>query len=301
MSGQRLRVTPTTLQGLACVVIERGGPRVTLTTEVGPRILAVSLPDGTGEGLLASLPDHAIERAGWPRFRLHGGHRLWAGPEVPEATYLPDDGPVTVTQDGHGVSASYLEVGTGIRRTISVQPGASSVTLDHRLTNEGPAPVETAPWAITMCSPGGEAWVPRYMGNSDPHGLQPSGSLVLWPYTRLCDERLQFEDPVIRVKAVRGASGPCKIGLQGQSGWIAYHLGGAVLVKRASHIDGATYPDLGASTQCYTSGDFLEIETLGALVELAPGTSIDHRETWSLHAVDPGRDAAELLSELGLA
>ncbi len=302
MSSQpHLSVTDIVIEGHPCLLVERGGPRVAITTDVGPRILSVALPDGTGAGVLASLPRLRIDRPGWPSFQLHGGHRLWAGPEDPDTTYLPDDGPVDVERGVHSVSCSYLEVGTGVRRTIAVTPSPTHVVVDHKLRNEGPAPVDVAPWAITMCTPGGEAWVPRYMGPSDPHGLQSNGSLVLWPYTRLSDDRLILDDPVIRVRAVAGASVPCKIGLPGRVGWIAYRLGGAVLVKRATFIEGATYADLGASTQCYSGGDFLEIETLGPLVTLEPGTAIDHRETWSLHAVDPRHGMDELLGDLGLA
>ncbi len=258
------------------------------------------LPDGTGEGLLASLPDLAIERDGWPRFRMHGGHRLWAAPEVPATTYLPDDGPIEVEQGSDVVSCAYLEQSTGIRRTVAVVPTRDSVMLDHRLTNEGTAAVQVAPWAITMCTPGGEAWVPRDLGTADPDGVLPNGSLVTWPYTRLGDDRLIMGDPVIRMRAVAGAPSPCKIGIAGPVEWIAYRLGGAVLVKRVDHISGATYADFEASIQCYSGGDFLEIETLGPLVTLDPGGHVDHRETWSLHAVDPALRMSETLVALGL-
>jgi hypothetical protein len=152
-----------------------------------------------------------------------------------------------------------------------------------------------------MCTPGGEAWVPRYVGPADTHGVLPNGSLVTWPYTRLADDRLTLGEPIIRLRAVAGAGSACKIGLPGRAGWIAYRLAGAVLVKRVTYIEGATYPDLGASLQCYTGGDFLEIETLGLLVNLVPGASIDHQEIWSLHAVAPEAEADDVLRTLGLA
>ena len=172
--------------------------------------------------------------------------------------------------------------------------------MDHTLTNEGASTPEVAPWAITMCTPGGEAWVPRSLGALDAHGVLPNGSLVTWPYTRLADDRLLLDDPIVRLRSVAGAPTPCKIGLSGRAGWIAYRLAGTVLVKRVSYIDEATYPDMGASLQCYSGGDFLEIETLGPLVTLAPGSSIDHRETWSLHPVEPAMPTDDVLRMLGL-
>lgn len=300
MNTNELHVEEIRVEGLKCLAVDRGGPRVVITTDVGPRILSVALPDGTGDGLLASLPDLHIDRAGWPRFQLHGGHRLWAGPELPETTYLPDNGPIAVERTADGVSCSYLEPVTGLRRTVRVTPGEDSVVVDHMLTNQGASAPEVAPWAITMCTPGGEAWVPRFLGALDPDGVQANGSLVTWPYTRLADERLVLDDPVVRLRSVGGAPSPCKIGMPGRAGWMAYRLGGTVLVKRVTYIEGATYPDLGASLQCYSGGDFIEIETLGPLVTLAPGSSIDHRETWSLHAVDPAMDTDEALLALGL-
>jgi hypothetical protein len=300
MNTHELHVEEIRVEGHPCLAVDRGGPRIVITTDVGPRILSVVLPDGTGEGLLASLPDLHIDRVGWPRFQLHGGHRLWAGPELPETTYLPDNGPIAVERLVDGVSCSYLELVTGLRRTVRVTPGDDSVVVDHTLANEGASTWEVAPWAITMCTPGGEAWVPRSLGALDPDGVLPNGSLVTWPYTRLADDRLVLDDPVVRLRSIAGAPTPCKIGLSGRAGWIAYRLGGTVLVKRVTYIDDATYPDMGASLQCYSGGDFLEIETLGPLVTLDPGSSIDHRETWSLDPVDPALDTDEALRMLGL-
>ena len=300
MITAELHVEEIRVQGHPCLAVDRGGPQVVITTDVGPRILSVILPDGTGDGLLASLPDLRIERPGWPRFQLHGGHRLWAAPEVPQTTYRPDDGPLTVEHDADGVSCTYLDQPSGLLRTIRLAPTADTVIVDHTLANQGAGMMEVAPWAITMCTPGGEAWVPRFLGVTDPDGVQSNGSIVTWPYTRLADERLALDDPIIRLRAIPGAPSPCKIGIPGRAGWIAYRLGGAVLVKRAAFIEGATYADLGASVQCYSGGDFLEIETLGPLVSLAPGGSISHRETWSLHAVEAGLDSDEALRALGL-
>ena len=300
MTSNPLRVQDVVIDGHPGLAVDRGGPRVVITTSVGPRILSMSLPDGTGAGLLASLPDLHIERQGWPRFQLHGGHRLWAGPEVPETTYLPDDGPIEVERAADRVSCSYLEPETGLRRTIGVAPTSDSVVVDHRIINEGRTPVDVAPWAITMCTPGGEAWVPRPDARRGPHGVLPNGSIVTWPYTRLADDRLMLEAPILRIRAVAGAATPCKIGVAGAVDWIAYRLGGAVLIKRVRYMAAATYPDLGASIQCYSGGEFIEIETLGPLVTLGPAETIHHVETWSLRAVDPRAGTDELLRHLGL-
>jgi len=295
-----LRIEQVTRDGHACLRLDAGGPHVWVTTDVGPRVLAMTLADGTGDGMLASLPDLSIDLPGLPTFRMHGGHRLWAAPEVPSVTYLPDDGPPDVERSADGVAFSHPGA-TGIRTAMRVMPTAESVVIDHVLANERDQPIEVAPWAITMLTPGGEAWLPRFEGRTDAGGFQANGSLVLWPYTRLTDPRLVLGDPVIRVLAVAGSEGRVKVGLQGRVGWAAYRRGDALFVKQTTWLEGETYPDLDASLQCYSCGDFIELETLGPLVTLAPGAATAHRETWSMSRVDPDQPMDAVLAELGPA
>ena len=153
-----------------------------------------------------------------------------------------------------------------------------------------------------MCTPGGEAWVPRYTGPGDAHGVLPNGSLVTWPYTRLSDDRLTLSDPVIRLARGRGRSERrARSASPGRAGWIAYRLGGVVLVKRVTWLEGATYPDLGASLQCYSRRRLPGDRDPRPAGQPAPGESIDHEETWSLHAVEPAAAADDVLRQLGLA
>ena len=63
--------------------------------------------------------------------------------------------------------------------------------------------------------------------------------------------------------------------------WAAYLLGSELFVKRYSAAPGA-YPDFGCSFETFTNADFLELETLGPLVRLAPGEFVYHTETWTL-------------------
>jgi hypothetical protein len=63
---------------------------------------------------------------------------------------------------------------------------------------------------------------------------------------------------------------------------LAYLLGSELFVKRSQADPGAHYPDFHCSCEIFTNGDFLELETLGPLVDLAPGASVEHVERWSL-------------------
>jgi len=46
------------------------------------------------------------------------------------------------------------------------------------------------------------------------------------------------------------------------------------------------YLDRGASSQIYCSGDFIELETLGPVVKLAPGEFVEHQEIWQVFPED---------------
>jgi hypothetical protein len=56
-----------------------------------------------------------------------------------------------------------------------------------------------------------------------------------------------------------------------------------LFIKQTHAKPKVLYPDFGTSAQLFVNGDFLELETLGPLVDLPPGRSVTHVERWSLH------------------
>ena len=52
--------------------------------------------------------------------------------------------------------------------------------------------------------------------------------------------------------------------------------------KRFAWEEGATYPDGGCNFETFSNEEFLEIESLGAMVSLEPDVSVTHEEEWSL-------------------
>jgi hypothetical protein len=93
---------------------------------------------------------------------------------------------------------------------------------------------------------------------------------------------------------------PAKIGTRLDRGWLAYVNEGLVFVKWADHRPGAVYPDRGASAQCYSGPDFVELETLGPLISLEPGESTEHQEFWRLHLISPNILPSEVSDLLAL-
>ena len=70
-------------------------------------------------------------------------------------------------------------------------------------------------------------------------------------------------------------------------GWVAYLNSGTLFVKRFDYREGAVYPDRGTRYQTFSNEDMLEMETVGELVNLAPGKSASLVESWELHGNVP--------------
>jgi hypothetical protein len=216
-------------------------------------------------------------------FYFRGGHRLWHAPENFPRTYIPDTSGATLGSIPNGVRITQpTETETRIQKSIEItlDPRASKVTVRHGLRNEGSAPVELAPWALSMMRLGGLALIPQAAG--DESAKLPNRNLVLWPYSTVNDPRLDLRDDFVLVKA--SAKLPAlKLGCWTPQNWIAYWLDGVLFVKRFETVAAASkYPDFGCNVEIYCNDKFIELETLGPLVELKPGDSTTHVETWEI-------------------
>jgi hypothetical protein len=155
----------------------------------------------------------------------------------------------------------------------------ASLTIVYKLTNLGQEGFKLALWAISS----GLMVVILHLqtGLDDKHGLLPNRQLVLWLYTELNSPNLILNDKAITVKS-NVAEGALKVFAPNPLGWLAYEIEGILFVKRAAYHMGANYLDRGASSQIYCNKDFIELETLGPVAELASGESVEHLETWQM-------------------
>jgi len=55
-----------------------------------------------------------------------------------------------------------------------------------------------------------------------------------------------------------------------------------LFIKRAAPVANARYPDFGCNFEIFTNSEFLELETLSPIVQLASEESASHTETWAL-------------------
>lgn len=255
---------------------------VIATTDVGPRIIHLSLPGG--ENMFGVMPDQA-GLTGGDEWRIYGGHRLWHAPEAKPRSYYPDNAPVLAEVEGDTLRLiPPEETTTGIQKemVISLVGDHPHVRVRHVLENRGLWPVELAPWALSVMNLNGVAIVPQSTW-SEPDGLLPNRVLTLWPYTDLRDPRVYWGTRCIMLRQDPQVAPPIKVGLNDTDGWAAYWRNGQLFVKCFEYDVLGEYPDNGCSVETYACGTFLELETLGPLIWLEPGEAIEHVEDWFLY------------------
>ena len=275
-------IKKTTYKGWEnCISLTNGSIEIIAVTDVGPRIIRFGFVNQ--DNLFYEFEDQ-VGSTGGDDWKVYGGHRLWHSPEHMPRTYMPDNSPVQWNEIENGLDLLQdIEHWSHIRKemTIRLSPDTDEVCIKHRITNTGAWTIELSAWALSIMAAGGIEYVPR---NQKDTGLLPNQSLALWPYTKLNDSRITWGEKYIVLKQDAKVDQSFKIGLPNPSGWAAYLNFGTLFVKRYIHYEDAVYPDFGSSFETYTNSKILEIETLGPLVKLNPGCSLDHVEDWSLHS-----------------
>jgi hypothetical protein len=268
---------------IGCLRLSNATVEVYVTVDVGPRILRYGFVGG--ENILGEAPAASIKTA-LGEWKPWGGHRLWTAPEANPRSYVPDDQPVEFSAESE-LSLRLMqavEQPTGIQKeiTVTLDEEGAGVTLLHRITNRNLWPIEVSAWALTIMNGGGVAILPQEPYRSWDEYLLPARPLVLWHYTDLSDPRWSIGASYIRLRTDDALAGPQKIGIMNKQGWAAYHRRETLFVKYAAYEEGATYPDYGSTTEAYTAGSFIEVETLSPLRQLAPDESALHTERWQL-------------------
>lgn len=286
-----------------CWKISNGTVELIVLADAGPRVLWYGLCGGENQF-------HEVEKdagqTGSAEFRLYGGHRLWVSPEV-ERTYFPDNVPVTVSQQGNAARfTAHREdtpPGTKLQKEMEIEldPQGSQVRLTHRITNHGSDKTELAVWAPTMMRAGGQAILPlpeRHMMDKD-HYL-PVGVFAVWSYTDFSDERWNLGAEFVQLRQEANPAGRFREQMGGvfnPAGWGAHFRQGTLFVKRTRVTPDAQYPDGGCNFELFTNPEFLELETLGPLVELMPGETAEHAESWWLFGDVTDGDGEEWVRE----
>jgi hypothetical protein len=269
------------------IKLSNGAVEVVTTTVVGPRV--VHLAAVGSENLLgvdSELLGKVIEGEEWVNY---GGHRLWHAPEIAPRTYAPDNGAVTVTEQGNAaVFTQAIEPLTGIEKAISLEVasnGSAVVRVGHTLTNRGVWPIEISPWALTVVAGGGRVILPHepFSGHGENNNYLPARPVVFWPFTDMSDSRYTWGKNYIQLRSDAGIDTPQKLGIFGSEGWGAFAAANGDLLIIFIDPDPAgpeAYTDMGSNFETFTKGDFQELETLGPIEYLEPGDSASHEEIW---------------------
>lgn len=252
-----------------------------ITKDVGPRILRLAF---IGERNVFAELDGQQGETGEDAWMARGGHRFWAAPEEEPKTYELDNTPIDVEEIPKGIR-TIQPVGalSALAKTmdITLAEDANTVKITHILKNVSGAPVDAAPWALSVMAANGMAIIP--MPERIPHTerLTHNQEWSLWGYTDFSDSRWTLGSRYIFFRQ-DPEKGPSKLGIAHREGWVAYHIDGFLFVKYFKRKEGATYPDGGVNFETFSNEVILELESLGELVTLEPGAAISHEENWAL-------------------
>ncbi|MBA2255393.1 MAG: hypothetical protein H0W07_09790 [Chloroflexi bacterium] len=276
-----------------CIRLANEQIELVATTDVGPRIIRLSFLGG--RNLFKTFAE-TLGQTGGDEWHSYGGHRLWHAPEVMPRTYAPDNGPVEHSWDGATLTLRSEEPANGLAKELQITLSRTEPRVEvlHRITNRNAWSVELAPWALSVMAPGGRAVVPQEEHFPHPDVLRPARPVVLWHFTDMSDPRWTWGRRYLQLRQDPSATTKQKAGVRNTRGWSAYMLDGVAFIKRYAFAPDATYPDMGCNTELFTDPEMLEVETLGPLTRLAPGSAVDHVESWTLARVAPAVTDDEL-------
>ncbi len=275
------------------VVLENKVIEAYVTVDVGPRIIRFGFIGGQNlmqddRTLLGSLTDKKFEDyfgegKAWENL---GGHRIWLSPESYPETYYPDLDPVEYRIEPDGKTVSFyppFETENSVfKELVLTLPEEEEATMlvTMRTTNVGLKPLRFSLWGLTVSAQNGTAIIPM---NTDDTGLLSNRTIVAWPYTNLGDARVKWMNKYVTLRQDPNGDGPFKLGFDLKGGKVHYLLNDEVFTKyHMTHHPDATYPDNGCSFEIYTNPNFIEIESLSPLCDVAPGSRSELTELWKL-------------------
>lgn len=225
----------------------------------------------------ADLSDTYVTPAGW---RLHGGHRIWMAPETDDS-YYPDNDPVSyeLTEQGAVITQSPDPL-LGLRKQLRISfLDDGGVELYQSIENITDHPIFGASWGVNTLDAGGVARIP--FSDLGRGGYAPHRVVSLWSDTNLHDPRLSFTGTGLTATYM-DLPEYLKVGLYCLEGSAEFENKGQRFTLRFDAGAMDQYPDNGCNFELYMCSQFVELETLGKKVNILPGQTTGHKETWYL-------------------
>ena len=163
-----------------------------------------------------------------------------------------------------------------------------TIAVTMRAVNVGDQPKRFALWGLTVCAQSGPEIIPM---NTDDTKLLSNRTIEVWPYTDLSDKRVKWFNRYVTLAQDPAATKPFKLGFDLKEGTVHYLLNGEVFTKSFPTYHPAVYPDHNCSFETYTNNNFIEIESLGELINRAKADGLLHTEREDVllfETVNPG-------------
>ena len=270
-----------------CISIKNDTYSLIATADIGPRIISFGFRDDIN---LFLEVEEDMGKIGGDQWRLYGGTRLWHAPEVIPRTYYPDNFPVKyVWSEKELTLLQETEKTTGLQKEIKIITGSiedNTVDIAYRIYNRNLWPVRFAPWALSVMCREGTVIIPHEPYQAHSENLLPVRPVVLWAYTDMSDRRWSWGRKYIQLTQDPFSKSPQKAGMLNRQGWVAYYFKGNLFVKTFKFAEGEDYPDYQSNMEVYTDQKIIEIESLGYLKTVDPGSFAEHKEKWFLLKVE---------------
>lgn len=269
------------------VTLSDGECEITVTLDVGPRIIGFNLKNGFNimyEDIADSVnKDCSCFYGEGARWHIYGGHRLWLSPED-ITTYYPDCEKVEFKLIPNGIVLT-----PPAWRKVDIQPSLKieflqdkQIKITHEAKNLGERR-KLCLWALTVMKSGGKMTLPL---SEEDTGLLANRNLVMWPYASFADKRFCLTDGKVELTSSENIEPPFKFGAYKRDLTASYELSKGeetvIFSKTVKGTDGAEYPDYCCNFESYCTNLIHEIETLSPVKTVGCGESITHEEYWSL-------------------
>jgi hypothetical protein len=272
-----------------CLKVNNGIIEAYITIDFGPRVIYFGYPGG--QNILYEDTERNVTTSGevieaifgeGAKWLNYGGHRLWVSPEDMPLSYYPDNERVVWNEIPGGVELippPQRITDFQYRIEVVFSSDKPRLSIKHYITNIGDSTKRRSAWSISVLSQEGLEIVPQPQNDT---GLLANRSLTLWSYTDMSDERVYWGKKYITLRQDPSITSAFKIGINNARGWAAYLNHGQLFIKKNDVNPNGRYPDYGCSFETYTNNYIVELETLGELVDITPGSTIYHGEEWTL-------------------
>lgn len=254
--------------------IRRNGVELVVVGEIGPRIM--SLRRGDGPNILHVDEELAVRRGDWT---FYGGSRFWVSPET-EASYHAENARCSVVVDAAGITLAAPAEPSGLRRSLRIAAGDGDedFRITYRLANQGEMIARGGIWVLS-CIRGPGRLVCPWDDGTDAWSTQMIRFWRRWSTfgTDVASPQWHLGNGMLVIEPT-GEVG--KVGLFSKHGLLALVRPDGTFAKYARPMPGLTYPDGGCNLEICTTPNFIEMETLGPVMDLLPGDSIEHEERW---------------------